>query len=116
MCLKNNQGEWQEDSQLDNHIVDYFQTMFIANPEKGFIDFLQAMVRQVTESMYANLSQEFMVEEINVALKQMHLTKALGPDGMPPLFFQRHWHIVGSTIMEALLNALNLGQIPHDLN
>lgn len=46
----------------------------------------------------------------------MHPTKAQGPNGMPPLFFQCHWHIVGSSVTKALLDALNSGQIPRDLN
>lgn len=46
----------------------------------------------------------------------MHPTKAPDSNGMPPLFFQCHWHIVDPSITKALLDALNLGQIPKDLN
>lgn len=50
---------------------------------------------RVTEEMHENLLQEFKVEEVITALSQMQPTKAPGPDSMPPLFFQKFWHIVG---------------------
>lgn len=35
---------------------------------------------------------------------------------MPPLFYKRHWHIIGPSITKVLLLALNLGQNLKDLN
>ena len=37
------------------------------------------------------LTSEFQGIEVFQALKQMYPTKAPGPDGMPPLFFQHFW-------------------------
>ena len=37
--------------------------------------------------MNQNLIKDFTPIEVKVALKQMYPLKALGPDGMPPLFF-----------------------------
>lgn len=47
---------------------------------------------------------------------QMHSTKAPRTNGMPPVFFQKYWHIRGPFIIEAMLQALNSYQIPNDLN
>ena len=37
----------------------------------------------------------------------MNLTKAPGPDGMNPLFFQKYWHFVGTDVFEAVLDCIN---------
>ena len=55
---------------------------------------------------------EFQAEEVAKALKQMHLKKALGPDGMPPLFYQRYWSLVGNYVTKIVLDFLNQGISP----
>lgn len=66
--------------------------------------------------MNESLIAEFKVEEVWRALKQMHPTKAPGPDGMSPVFFQQYWDIAGSEVVNCLLNTLNLGVIPCGIN
>ena len=46
----------------------------------------------------------------------MHPTKAPGPDGMPPLFFQKYWDIVGPCVLDCVLQALNSGTMPPRAN
>lgn len=87
ITLQNDVGEWMEGNQFDAHIVDYFQSLFSANTIKGPIDFQLTMERRVTDAMNENLTHDFIEEEINVALKQMHATKALRPNGMPSIFY-----------------------------
>lgn len=66
--------------------------------------------------MSNNLSRDYTEDEVNKTLKQMYLTKAPSPDGMPPLFFQCQWHIVSPSTTKAILVALNSGSIPPALN
>ena len=51
-----------------------------------------------------------------VALKQMEPLKAPRPDGLPPLFFQRYWHVVRDDVTKAVLSCLSTGVIPTSLN
>lgn len=102
-------GTTLEGDLLDNHIVSYFQTLFMANIDKVPLDSILNMFPRIDVTMSSELSQDFTENEILRALKQRHPTKALGPDGMPPLFFQHHWHIMGPSITKALLLALNSG-------
>ena len=50
------------------------------------------------------------------ALKQMHPTKSLGPDGMSPIFFQKYWEVMGPQVVDCVLNTLNSRIMPDGLN
>ena len=49
-------------------------------------------------------------------LKQMHPTKASGPDDMSPLFFHQYWDVVGADVISCVLDVLNSGVLPCELN
>ena len=57
--------------------------------------------------MNMELIKEFSKDEILTALKQMHPTKALGPNGMSAIFFHKYWDIVGNSVTNMALNVLN---------
>ena len=70
----------------------------------------------VTDIMNADLTKPYVQEEVDVAIKQMAPLKALGPDGMPPLFFQTFWPDIGRDVYEAVLSCLNSGTILKSIN
>ena len=57
--------------------------------------------------MNQSLIKEFTKEEVVATLKQMHPTKAPGPDGMSAIFFQKYWDVVGNDVTSMVLNVLN---------
>lgn len=59
------------------------------------MDLLVGLPHRLSTNMCVKISRDFKAEEVNVALKQMHPNKAPQPDGMPPLFYQWYWYIVG---------------------
>lgn len=79
-------------------IKDHFNALFSAPTHGGAADFLESLSGQGNEEMNEDLIKPYKVVEFNEALKQMHLTKAPGPDGMSPIFYQKFLHVIGSSI------------------
>lgn len=90
--IKNEEGEGLSGTRLDNHIVNYFKSLFSASTDKGPMEFLSNLKNRVSEQIFGELSQEYTANEVKLMLKQMHPSKTPGPDRMPPLFYQgRLW-------------------------
>ena len=60
--------------------------------------------------------KEFTKKEVEEALKQMHPTKALEPDGMSVIFFHIYWNIVGNDVSYMVLNVLNSNMSMAEIN
>ena len=94
------EGIWQEDDcQVKTTLVDYSSNIFKSNygitNASAVVGFVQPMV---TESMSKGLVQEFQAAKVVKALKQMHPKKSPSPNGMPPLFYQHYWSLVGNCV------------------
>ena len=61
----------------------------------------------MTAEMNESLNRNFTREEVVIALKQIHPTKAPSPDGMSAIFYQKYWSIVGCSVTNMVLNVLN---------
>ena len=70
----------------------------------------------VTEAMNQLMARDFQASEIAQAIKQMHPHTALGPDGLPPLFYQRFWSFTSNCVIQAALGFLNHGIVSPDFN
>ena len=110
-------GIWQEDEgKIEEVVVEYYNNLFTSSSPSNFSELLQAIQPKVTPSMNQMLLKPFTGEEVRLALKQMHLLKAPGPDGMPPLFFQHFWSTSGEVVTNTVLNFLNFGIFPPNFN
>ena len=45
---------------------------------------------EVAKEMNEELTKEFIAKEVKAALRQMHPTKAPGPDGMSAVLYQKY--------------------------
>lgn len=110
--LFSNSGEWHTDpDNMLGIISEYFQDIFLSSSPSSsdFASVLSCVDPKVTANMNNQLLQPFTSEEIKMALVDMNPTKAPGPDGLPALFFQKFWDIVGEDITKAALHILNEG-------
>ena len=66
--------------------------------------------------MNSKLSTAFSDWEVKQAIKQMALFNAQGPDGMPHLFFQYYWDLIGDDVSHSILHFLNTASLAENLN
>ena len=72
---------------IEDIAFNYYSSLFKSSNPTAFTELLDAIQHKVSLAMNQNLIKDFTPIEVKVALKQMYPLKALGPDGMPPLFF-----------------------------
>ncbi|KAM0846534.1 hypothetical protein ACQ4PT_055614 [Festuca glaucescens] len=70
----------------------------------------------VDDNMNRSLTGVFTDIEIEEALFQMRPTKAPGPDGLPALFYQRHWSFLKTSVCRAVKDFLEGRDVPEDFN
>ena len=84
-------GRWCEDrDNIANAAVSYFEDIYSTSNPSMVDEVTAAIPTMITEEMNTELSRCFTREEIVTALKQIHPTKSLGPDGMSAIFFQKY--------------------------
>ena len=66
--------------------------------------------------MNEKLLKEFSREEVETAINQMKAISTLGPDSMPPLFYQSFWNTINEDVCSAVLDCLNNCRIPKEIN
>ena len=115
--LRDFEGVWhEEEGATEAIILDYFKNIFTSDCPTNFDASIDAIEECITPEMNKELLKEFKLEEVRRALNQMYPTKAPGPDGMPPLFFQKYWDIVGPCVLDCVLQALNSSIMPPRAN
>ena len=109
-------GQWTtHPGHVVDTIVGFYQNLFTSSNPNGFEDILEQIPTTVTEDMNKELTENFTAQEVEDAIKQMAPLKSPDPDGMPPLFYQSYWSLVGNDVIEAILHYLNIGSLPSAL-
>jgi hypothetical protein len=115
--LLNENNEWcTDENEVEAIAVNYFAGLFRTNHLGDLTKVISAVNSTVTPKANQNLLRPYTEDEVRVALFQMHPLKAPGPDGMSSFFFQKYWHIVGSSVTHAVLSILNSGKMLRKIN
>ena len=96
--------------------ISYFETLFTTSHPSRILEVTDTIPTRVTDEMNQRLISTFTRDGVEAALKQMHPTKAPGPDSMSAIFFQKYWDVVGNDIMHMVLNVLNSNMSIADIN
>ena len=95
---------------------DYYSRLFSSSNSHDFDCILDGVDEVVTDEMRVDLAWPYTTEEVDAAIKETAPLKALGPDGMSPLFYQIYWTDVGTDVHQAVLSSLNSGPILKSIN
>lgn len=96
--------------------MSYFGEIFTSSGSHGSEEVCEKVRSRVSVDNHTWCSRQFVVEDVREALKHMHPTKALGPVGIPALFYQKFWNIMGKDIETLVLDILNEGRNLESLN
>jgi hypothetical protein len=115
--LRNNDGEWMDTKdEVVNTLIGYYESIFQSSHPSLIEEAVAHVPQVVSSSMNERLTRAFTEVEVEDALKQMAPLKALGPDGLPPLFYQKFWPVVGPDVTRGVLSCLNSGQLLTSIN
>uniref|UniRef100_A0A2N9HR00 RRM domain-containing protein n=1 Tax=Fagus sylvatica TaxID=28930 RepID=A0A2N9HR00_FAGSY len=113
--LRDEWGSWHESNEeIAEIMLEYYNSLFTTSSPTNLAEAVEEVQSVVTEDMNDSLIREFRAEEVQQAIQQMAPSKAPGPDGMPPIFYQKYWHVVGSDVTMAVLSCLNSGRLITD--
>ena len=96
--------------------TDFYTHLFTSSNPQELDRVLEGVDVVVTKPMRADLAKPFTSEEVGVAIKEMALLKAPGPDGMPSLFYQTYWIDIDMDVAQAVLFCLNTRPILKSIN
>ena len=115
--LLDDMGVWRETTLgVAEVAVSYFEKLYTTSHLDRIQEVTDAMESKVSVEMNQDLIKQFTKEEVDVALKQMHPTKAPDQDGMFAVFYHNFWDIVGNDVVNMVLNVLNSDRSMADIN
>jgi len=108
--LEDEGGVWNEsEAETERLVLKYFDELFsTTNPTEEDMDHaLEGVTERVSTAMNMVLNAEPTAEEVIGALREMHPTKAPGPDGLHAIFYKKCWEIVGPNVISFVKKAWN---------
>ena len=96
--------------------VDFYSRLFTSSRPHDIDRVLEVVQLVVSSSMNAELSKPYTREEVDMAIKNMASMIALGPNGMPPIFYQTFWPDIGLEVLDVVLLCLNSGTLLKSIN
>jgi hypothetical protein len=115
--IKHEQGrKWETEDQIGEAFTQYFQNLFTTSGIRQMGSVLAEVEPRVTGSLNEALVKEFTNEEVGIALNQMALLKAPGPDGFSACFFQKNWAAIGEEVSRVVIRRLINERMNKEIN
>ncbi|GLT33352.1 hypothetical protein SLA2020_079500 [Shorea laevis] len=101
---------------MEQIALNYFQGLFSFEAKADPSHILRMVRYKVSQAEAMVMDRRYTAEEVLSALKQIHSSKAPGPDGMNASFFKHYWPIIGDDVTKAVLEFLNEGIMTKGVN
>ena len=84
-------------------ILDYYQELFSSSNPNTPGTTLASIQQSITANMNDQLASKFQEWEVQAVVKQMASLKSPRLDGMPPIFYQNCWQLIGYDVTQFVL-------------
>ncbi|KAL3504645.1 hypothetical protein ACH5RR_034486 [Cinchona calisaya] len=101
---------------MTSEISTYYENLYASSMPYQLEDILEGIQPKITDQINECLIKPFDEKEIRATVFSMHPNKTSGPDGMPPLFFQSFWHIIGKDVVEGIQSFFHSGKMLKAIN
>ncbi|KAG7576302.1 Ribonuclease H domain [Arabidopsis thaliana x Arabidopsis arenosa] len=116
--LKDVDDRWVSDKgELENLALNYYRKLYsLEDVNMGGECLPQTGFTPLTRDEKVALDKPFGAAEVVEAVKKMGSFKAPGPDGFQPVFYQKSWDIVGTSVIRFVLDFFESGVLPQLTN
>jgi hypothetical protein len=105
-----------DQAEIEEVASTFYKNLFTAQDDLDPNLILQHVPRKINETMNDRLLRPYSAGEVERALFAMGANKAPRPDGFTAGFYQLHWDLLGANVTDGVLEFLNGGILPENLN
>jgi hypothetical protein len=107
---------WQDSENIHSIFLKHFKNIFTSSNPNPNYEIFNEVKNRVSMPDYDLMNSAFTAQEVHEAIKSLKANSAPGPDGLPAMFYQKYWDIIGPDILDFILNILNNGGHLKDIN
>lgn len=116
--LRKGDGSWTAGgSEMESLAIAYFKRLYSMEDVEAVVDKLPPDgFEQLTVEEKLSLNRSVSAVEVETVVRGMGKYKAPGPDGYQPVFYQRCWDTVGTSVIGFVLEFFATGSLPPETN
>lgn len=114
--LKDGDDNWTDKAMaMETIILRHYKKLFCTTQNDDLAD-AAITIPSFNHADRRWLNRPVQEAEVEQAIFQMGAYKAPGPDGYPPIFYQRNWHIIGPEVVSFVMAAFKNQCYPPGMN